>query len=99
MNNAYICREVRGTGRTIGVEEKQGMVHALQPTSGYGPVHDFIVDISGSHVVDVLGIVFAADCFSHADELAWLRDDLSDVTALADPGKFTIVNGGPIHDD
>lgn len=73
MNNAYICRKVRRATCAVRVEEKQGMVYALQPASGYGPVHDFIVDISGSHVVDVLGIVSAADCFSHADELAWLN--------------------------
>ena len=49
------------------------MVYTLQSASGYGPVHDFIVDIGGSHVVDVLGIVSTADCFPHADELAGLN--------------------------
>lgn len=75
------------------------MVYTLQPASGHCPVHDFVVDIGGSHIVDVLGIVFAADCFSHADELTWLRDDVSDIAALADSSKFTVVNGCPIHND
>lgn len=35
----------------------------------------------------------------HADELAWLGDDLSDVAALTDSGEFAVVNGCPIHDD
>lgn len=75
------------------------MVYTLQSASGDGPVHDFIVDISGSHVVDVLGIVSTADCFPHADELAGLRDDPSDITALADPGEFAVVNRSSVHDD
>lgn len=73
VDHAYVCWKIRRASGPVWIKEKQGMIHALQPPPGHGPVYDFVVDIGGCHIVDVLGIVFATDCLSHADELIRLH--------------------------
>jgi len=69
VNDAYTGWKVRGTCAAVRVEKEKRMVHTLQPASRQRPVHNIIVLLSRSHVVDILGIILTAYSFTHADKL------------------------------
>lgn len=75
MYDADPGRKIGGAGLAVGVEEKEGIIHSEQSSSGQCPVHDFIMLLCGRHIVDVLRVVTAADGFPHADELLGVNID------------------------
>ena len=95
----YVGRKIRRAGATVRIKEKEGMVNPRQPPAGHGPIYNVIMDVSWSHIVDVLGIVAASHRFPHTNKLARLFNNLPDIAALVDAGKLAIVNGRPVHND
>ena len=69
VNDAYTGRKICRTCAAVRVEKEKGMVHTLQPASGQCPVCNVVMFLSGSHVVDILGIILTAYSFTHADKL------------------------------
>lgn len=60
-----ICR----TGIAVGIEEEQGLIHALQPSAVKRPVHYVVMLLGGRHVVDILSIVLTSYSLPHAYKL------------------------------
>ncbi|CAN4013517.1 HTH-type transcriptional repressor yvoA, partial [Dysosmobacter welbionis] len=83
-------------GGAEGVVKPQGIRHIRQAVARDGPVGDVIVDLFGSHVVDILGVVGAALRLAGADELIGLKDDIADA-ALPDPGILPALGVDPVH--
>ena len=69
MYNPDPCWKVCRACIAIGLEEKKGLIHALQSASVQRPVHDVIMFLGRGHIVDVLGIILPAYSFPHAYEL------------------------------
>jgi hypothetical protein len=87
------------TLRIIRVEIKERITDGSKSASAQRPVDNTVLLICRIHVVDILGIIYSADRFTHADKLTRLSQDVSDIASLIDSGKFPIGNVGPVHDD
>ena len=69
MYNTYSGRKVCRASVAVRIEEKKGLVHALQPSSVQCPVDYVVMLLSRCHIVDILSIVPSAYGFPHAHEL------------------------------
>ena len=69
MYNPDPCWKVCRACVAVRIEEKKGLVHALQSSSVQRPVDYVVMLLSRCHVVDVLSVVLSAYGFPHTYEL------------------------------
>ena len=69
MYNTYSCRKICRAGIAVRVEEEEGLVHALKPTSVQCPVNYVVMLLGRGHVIDILSVILTSYGFPHTHEL------------------------------
>ena len=69
MYNTYSCRKICRACVAVRIEEKKGLVHALQSSSVQRPVDYVVMLLSRGHVIDILSVILSAYGFPHTYEL------------------------------
>lgn len=99
MNNADISREIRRALRTVRIKIKNGVADRAEPSSAQRPVNDSVMLIGGVHIDYILGIIYSPNRGAHAHKLTFLRQNISDISALTYSGKFPVRNICSIHNN
>ena len=73
MYHAHVGRKVSRAGIAIRVEKEQRIVDTEQPAAGQRPIYNIVMNLRRSHIVDVLRVIYAADCFPHTHKLTCLN--------------------------
>ena len=69
MYNTYSCRKICRAGIAVRVEEEEGLVHALKPSSVQCPVNYVVMLLGRGHVIDILSVILTSYGFPHTHEL------------------------------
>lgn len=74
MYNTYSCRKICRAGIAVRVEEEEGLVHALKPSSVQCPVNYVVMLLGRGHVIDILSVILTSYGFPHTHELPCVYD-------------------------
>ncbi len=86
--------EIRRTGIAVRVVEEDGIADQGAGIPSKGPVRNGVMHIGGIHIINILRIIVPVQDAHHTVELAFLLDDVADISSVADPGEFPDGNMG-----
>ena len=96
--DAYLTGEILAAGWYVGVKKPKGGAQRGQTIAAECPVCNGIVNVFGTHVVNVLWVILPADIFFHASKLTGLKDDISNVSPPY-AGIFAAGGMNAVHDN
>lgn len=91
--------EVRWAGIAVRIVKEDGIADQGPGIPGKGPVRNGVMYIGGIHIINILRIIVSVQDAHHTVELAFLLDNVADISSIADPGEFPDGNVGAVHND